>query len=51
MYVSSFKLAVFGGSGEKMTLNLRGDGISSQGVRKFVAVAEDICIAWRWSEQ
>ncbi len=35
MYVSSFKLAVFGGSGEKMTLNLRGDGISSQGVRKL----------------
>ncbi len=31
MYVSSFKLAVFGGSGEKIRLNLLGEGFSSRG--------------------
>ncbi len=35
MYVSSFKVAVVGGSEEKIRLNLRGDGISSRDVRNF----------------
>ncbi len=35
MYVSSFKVAVFGGSGEKITLNVRVDGNSSRDVKKL----------------
>ncbi len=35
MYVSSFKVAVFGGSGEKIRLNVRVDGFSSRGSKIY----------------
>ncbi len=35
VYISSYKMAVFGGSGEKIRLNLRSDGISSRDVKKL----------------